>query len=237
MCAWKEARMIVPAIRQFDNVIDDLKIDEIIVACSSKPWNGEGDPDNTAELAAKAGATVRLHDWKDEKDQKNWIMDKFKDKDWVLMFAPDMYMTTESLNNLLYYLKSADNRAYACDMVTYWKDFDHIVAPVTKFNSVAIRNNERFKYSSQIDNVENFDGIPGVLMHHLSYVRTPEEMETKIKTWSHAPEISKDWYSKWLNWKEGDTNLGMVNEKDVQKVIKYPLPEEIRSLICKYSTV
>jgi hypothetical protein len=163
-------------------------------------------------------------------------MDKMRDKDWVLMFAPDMYMTTESLNNLLYFLKSADQRAYSCDMVTYWKDFDHIVSPITRFNSVAIRNNERFKYSSLIDNVENFSGIPGVLMQHLSYVRTPEEMATKIKTWSHANEVPSDWYDKWLNYKDGDTNLGMVNEKDVAKVINYHLPDEIRSLICKYST-
>lgn len=239
MSALQERKMILPAIHQFDNVggrgMEDLRIDEIIVACSKTSWYGKESGDDTAELAVRAGATVRLHEWVDEKDQKNWIMDKFQDKDWILLFAPDMYMTTESINNLLYFLKNAEKRAYGCDMITYWKNYDTAIYPFDKFNTVAIRSQERFVYSSRINDFTTFDTIPGVLMHHLSWVRTDDEMKLKLKTWSHAPEVKKDWFKKvWKNWTPDMKKIGPIDPIDIQGTKEYNLPQEIRDLIKKY---
>ncbi len=235
MSALQERKMILPAIHQFDNVMDDLKIDEIIVACSKTSWHGKQKGDDTAELAVRAGATVRLYDWKDEKDQKNWIMEKFQDKDWILLFAPDMYMTTESLNNLLYFLKNADKRAYGCDMMTYWKNYNTVLYPFDKFNTLAIRPSEKFKFSSQIENYDYFDLAPGVLMHHLSWVRTDKEMKTKLKTWSHAPAIRENWFNDvWKKWIPEMRRFGPIDPLDMMETRWYNLPEEIRGLIKKY---
>lgn len=236
MCAFKEKRLIEPAIRQFDDLLEEV---EVIVACSKTSWYGGQKADNTAEMAVRAGATVRLFDWKDEKDQKNWIMDKMADKDWILMFAPDMYMTKESLNNLIYFLRSKSleehDRAYGCDMITYWKDYDTAIDPFTPFNTVAIRPSERFAFSARIDHMGVNEKAPGVLMHHLSWVKTDDEVKKKITTWSHAPEITEDWFENvWLG-KEELKNFNPTNPTDYKRLVEYSLSDELKELIVKYS--
>lgn len=235
MCAFREEKNIVPAIRQFDGT----DIEEIVVACSRTSWKGEKKCDKTAEIAVRAGATVRLFDWEDEKDQKNWILSKFRDFDWIIMSAPDMYLTRESINNLAYYLngKSMDehNRGYSCDMVTYWKDCETIIEPRSPFNTVVIRPGEVFSNSATLERWEIFDPLPGVLMHHLSWVKTDEEVLNKIKTYSHADEINPAWYRNiWLNWSPGMIDFGPTEPKNMHSTTSFSLPQEIRDLLNKY---
>jgi hypothetical protein len=231
MCAWRESKMITPAIRQFDGF--DV---EVIVACSAKPWHGAGRRDKTAEIAASAGATVRLFPWKDEKDQKNWIMDKMQDKKWVLMFAPDMYMKKKDIKKTINFLSQSDGRGYGVPMITYWKDYNHKVIPSNRFNNLAIRPNERFEWSSIIKNYTNFTNILGdPVMHHLSFVRTDREMKTKLKTWSHAPNVLPNWYEN--KWNKGINvrDFGIENEGDMVRVGRANLPKEIRLHIERYT--
>lgn len=240
MSALREERLIIPSIRQFDDLIEDDI--EVIVACSEKSWYGNQKGDNTCKLAVEAGATSRLFPWKDEKDQKNWIMDKMNDKDWIFMFAPDMYMTKESLNNLIYFLKSKPEhehgRAYGCDMMTYWKDYDTVLEPLIRFNTVAIRPNERFSFSACIEGMGRTEDAPGTVMHHVSWVKTDEEVKKKIKTWSHAPEINERWFKDvWKGWTWEMTDFNPTNPTDYKRVIKYSLPEELKDLIKKYERV
>lgn len=236
MCAFRERRMISPAIHQFDGVVSDQDELEVVVACSQTPWYGKGVADDTAELALQAGATVRRFSWQDEKDQKNWIMDKFHDKDWVLMFAPDMYMEKQDIQNTLESLKQGTERAYACPMVTYWKDYTHQVLPARDFNSLAIRPNERFNWSALINNHAIFNRIPNEpVMHHLSFVRTDEEMHTKLSTWSHAPNVLPNWYEeKWLKGDDLVHNFGLESAGDMEKLTSAYFPDSLRALIQEY---
>lgn len=211
MCAWRESKTIQQAIKQFDGLA------EVVVACSEKPWNGTGKRDNTAELAVQAGAVVKLFPWEDEKDQKNWIMSKMKDKKWVLMFAPDMFMEREDIIKLIDSL--GDKRAYGCEMNTYY-DLDNCEKGV--FNNVAVRPNEVFEWSSRIKDFAYFDVIP-VTMHHLSFVRTPEDMKTKITTWSHSPEV-EGFYENWKSNNYVDIHGNPV------KLVNGNLPIDVRRL-------
>ena len=232
MCAFREEKLVIPAIKQFDGT----EIEEIVVACSRTPWNGEFDHDDTAKLAVEAGATVRLYDWKEEHEQKNWILDKLSRFDWILMFAPDMYMTKESINNLTYFLngKPMDKheRAYSCDMLTYWKNYHTVLEPRVPFNTVAIRPTEVFKNMATIDNWDLFKRIEGVLMHHISWVKTDDDVIKKINTYSHAKEIVVDWFKEvWLKWDESMTNFGPTVKTDYKGVSSFKLPTEIVKLL------
>jgi len=233
MCALREETRITPAIRQFDG----LGIDQIVVACSEKSWYGNVKGDRTPEIAVREGAAVRMFDWRREADQKNWILSTMRDLDWVLMFAPDMYMTYEDLSTAIKFLKSdvCNERAYSCDMTTYWKDYDHVTQPDRVFNTLAIRPNEEFDNVATLKNTNIFPKIEGITMHHLSWVKDDKSVLIKINTFSHADEIVKNWYEvKWLKWKE---NMGDVDPTDPtcsSSVIKRPLPKELIDHLTKY---
>jgi len=233
MCALREETRITPAIRQFDG----LGIDEIVVACSEVSWNGNVRCDRTPEIAVREGATVRMFNWREEKDQKNWIMSKFRDFDWVLMFAPDMYMTYQDLNIVIEFLKSdtCNARAYSCDMLTYWKDYNHITQPNRIFNTLAIRPNESFLRSATLNNWEEFPKIDNVTMHHLSWVKDDKSVLTKINTYSDKEGIVKNWYrEKWLKWKEGVGDIDPTNPVCSSHTIIQPLPQELIDHLTKY---
>lgn len=235
MCAWREEDHILPAIKQFEDICWGDDTLEVIVACSEKPWYGTGERDKTAEIAVAAGATVRVFPWKDEKDQKNWIMDKMQDKMWMFMFAPDMFMTKDDLRHVINFLKEEGcDDAYGVEMVTYWKDYEHQTLPAKDFNTLAIRSHHRFGWSSRIEAYRQFPKINGPIMHHLSFVRTDEEMKTKISTWSHAPSVRKGWYdSVWKNESFEQSNLGLEYEGDISKIGTAYLPDEIRRRLCR----
>ena len=237
MCAFCESRMIVPSIKQFDGI----DIEDVFVAVSSKPWYGDNVRDDTAERAVRAGAVVKLFDWKQEHEQKNWILDRMQDFDWVLMFAPDMFMTKESLGKLTGFLRSdeATNRGYGCNMLTYWRDLDHVIRPSPLFASVAIRPKERFVFSSIFKDFDRFSPVNEVIMHHLSWYRTDEEVSTKIISYSHAPEIrGNEWYEKvWLAREENPVNFAPTVPEDYKSLEEYPLPDELRDLLKKYNAL
>lgn len=230
MCAYHEESKIQSAIKQFDRFNF-----EIVVAVSKSPWYGEGKPDKTAQLALEAGATVKVFNWGDEKDQKNWIMDRLQTMDWIIMSAPDMYMTAESIRNTLYQLRDSQERAYACLMKTYWKNTHTVVVPDQinsneTFNTLAIRPGEIFEYSARFKDYAYFKLLDGVTVHHLSWVKTDKELKEKISTWSHVPEVKDDWYENY--WLKTTYPIRYITEdKKTFTTVEYNLPEEIKELL------
>ena len=231
MCAFREKSKILSAIQQFKGT----PIKEIVVACSKAPWAGNLTPDETSRIALEAGVTVKFHSWEKEEDQKNWGMEMLTGMDWVLISAPDMYMSKESIYTMLDWLEhdaEDEDRAAGCAMKTYWKDLETIVKPDYPFNTCAIRPNERFEYSARLYDWTEFKQIPGVLMHHLSWVKTDEEMKTKIDSYTHAHEIDEHWYRDvWLGWHEGIENFHPTTPTDYERVVKYKLPDEIERIL------
>lgn len=233
MCALREETRITPAIRQFDG----LEIDEIVVACSETSWRGGVKGDRTAEIALRQGATVRLFDWREEADQKNWIVRKMLDFDWILMFAPDMYMTSGDLYKVIKFLRSdlSNDRAYGCKMLNYWKDYNTITKPDRNFNTLAIRPTERFEHSATIYNWVDFPLIKEVTMHHLSWVKDDRSVLTKIKTYSDSDSIVKNWYEeKWLGWSKGMRDIDPTLPEASSYTVKHKLPQDLVEHLTKY---
>ncbi len=162
-------------------------------------------------------------------------MGRFGDRDWILLFAPDMYMAEDSLRKALIYLSTCEKRGMGVKMLTYWKDWKTVIDRDETFYTFAINPSERFEFSSKIKAFEQFQVIPGVVMHHLSWVRTDADMAIKLKTWSHADRVDKNWFKEvWKGYKVTMKNLNPLDPLEVVTIKVYNLPKEIRSLIEKY---
>lgn len=232
MNAFREKNRIESAIKQFD----DLPIEEIVVSCSKKPWKGNLKPDNTSNLALKSGVTIREYYWEHEHEQKNWGMEKLSNMDWILIFAPDMYMTKESIRTTIDFLENENDKhkIYGCAMKTYWKNFDTVVKPDYDFEILALKPKIRFQYSSITEDPPRNAKIPGVMMHHISWVKTDTEMRSKLKSYSHADEVVPNWYnSVWKKWKPDMIDLHPTSPTDYRYTSSYSLPDEIKELLNK----
>jgi hypothetical protein len=177
-----------------------------------------------------------LHSWEKEEDQKNWGMEMLTDVDWVFITATDMYMSKESIFTMCDFLENEKNpnNAYGCACKTYWKNLDTIVKPDHPFIIAAIKHNVRFDYSSRIVGQTDHKMIPGVQMHHLSWVKTDDEVLDKIKSYTHADEVLMNWYNEvWKKWHEDMTGIHPITPSDYKYTTNYPLPDEIRVLLDK----
>jgi hypothetical protein len=118
-------------------------------------------------------------------------------------------------------------------MKTYWQNLSTIIKPDWGFSICAIKPDQRFQYSSQLyDKSVSYNPIPGVIMHHLSWVKTDEEIKTKLNSYTHADEIIPYWFRNvWSKFHVGMTNFHPVTPSDYSRVVRYELPNQIRKLL------
>lgn len=233
MCCFREAPRVKQAINQYEG-----QIDKIIVTCSKIPWEGNLKPDNTYELAKQTWAEVYEGEWKTEEEQRNFMLDKLRDYDWVIVAPPDRFFTQESFNNLKLFLQDAEPGIYGTFTLDYWKDFDTVIYPYTYLVGAMFSPFNKygtpiyFEYANRLhDQPANALVIPGVTAHHITWVKTDEEVKSKIESYTHAKEILPNWYQDvWLNKSKDLTNFAPVTPHDYKKLVKYSLPSEIRKL-------
>lgn len=231
MLAFRERNRIIPAIKQYEGIID-----KVVLACSTKPWKGNLTPDDTASLAKKTFAEVYEGDWPTEAEQRNFCMEKLSDCDWVIIAPPDRFFTKETLYAMRNFLEKAEKRPYGMYTLTYWKDFDTVIVPNSTLNEAVVPSVDkngvpfRFKYANISGGSIDNPIIPGIA-HHISWVKTDEEIKTKITSYTHADEILEGWYENvWLKWNDGMTDFAPTTPHDYKSVLKHPLPMEIRNL-------
>ena len=59
-----------------------------------------------------------------------------------------------------------------------------------------------------------------VVCHHMSYVRTDEQMLRKVTSFTHHVDIIKGWYETvWLGWKDGQVDLHPVNPTSFKNTV------------------
>ncbi len=231
MCAFREAPRIIPAIQQFEGYIDKL-----IVTCSTKPWEGNLEPDNAAQLARTTFAEVYEGEWQTEAEQRNFMAEKLEDMDWVLIAPPDRFFTKETLANIRFFLETAEVRPYAMHTLDYWKNLDLVILPFTALNLAVYPPHNihgtpfRFTYANYSDQAgTNNPLIPGATAHHISWVKTDDEVKSKIASYTHAREILPNWYQeKWMDWKYNTTDFAPVTPHDFKQAVSYSIPSEIR---------
>lgn len=232
ICAYNEARFIGPWMRQLPKWID-----KILLLSSDKPWNGpDSDKRHETWERAQALGDPRLEvirgRWKDETNQRNWGLGRLAEYDWVLIFDADEFLDREDWQVLA---RTLENAPKNCPVIrapfqTYWKDFDHVLDPPdTPLGTIAIRP----KLTSFVDKRGPYLDVERrarILVHHLSWVRSDEEVFQKIQNWSHTNDFDwRAWFANvWKPWKHGMKNIHPYS-KILQTTRISPLPESIRT--------
>lgn len=222
--AYKEERFLP----KFIQVMQD-RVEEILVLNSTRPWNGDfNETDNSAAIAASLGATVIVHDWPNEADQRNSGQEYLSGYDWIIVLDPDEFMLDADWDNLVRHLEDAPMEAYVTGIqYTYWKTGYVIEPPEDYKQIIAVRPSVRFTDKRVVDTAW---GYAPVQLHHMSWARTDEEVWRKINSYGHATEFDTlQWFSEvWQS--ERLTNLHPLTPESLKKAIKVELPEELRSL-------
>lgn len=229
--AYNEERFIKACVNQFLG----LPIEQHLVLVSETPWHGpQLPPDNTDRIARDFGAVVVKGSWASEAEQRNFAMNWLSDMDWVLVVDADELYVKASLENLLEYLSGpAEFPAYGIGRLkTYWKNTDMVIRPEESGGLiVAAKPGVNFVDKRCIDSAWSFLP-PSIIMHHLSYVRTDEEMLKKIQAFEHFDEIVPGWYENvWQAWRPGMVDIHPVSPPSFSQAKLAPLPESLKELL------
>ncbi len=195
---YNDEETIRDAIRSLKFITDD-----IVVAISNVPYHGEPyKKDKTEDIALEEGCIVIHGSWKKEKDHRNAAMlEAEKYSDMIIPCEPDMVWEKEDLLRLLDHCDNSNSRAFKVSQVAYWKDRKHIILGDKYQPVVLVRRGVRVTNCANVD-VE-IEYIPEIRVHHYNWC-APKDIQKKVLTYHHAPQISRDWYSeKYCKWVEG----------------------------------
>lgn len=228
--AYNEERLIGPHL---DHIPD--WVEEKLVLVSASPWQGKAElPDRTDEIAEAQGATVIVHDWPTEEDQRNAGQDYLHDYDWVVVLDPDEFLSKSSWVKLRRLLSEEipDANVVAHQRV-FWKDKE--ISPHTDYQQIIlVRPSVRFVDKRVVDSA--WGTLPVELLH-FSWARTNDEIWSKITHYAHADEFNKErWYEEvWLGNKT--ENLHPLTPETLKGLVPAKLPADIKrlGLLCKPS--
>lgn len=233
--AFNEPDFIVPNIRQFDG----FNFPHLILV-SKKPWRGDYTMDETwvrARMHLNNGEVI-IDDWPGQAEQFNTGLEIFESEgiDWALIVDADEFYTAEDIGRLVGQIRTTEYDAItATYMDVYWKTPAYKVIPDQyDYPIIAIRTNKRFRDKRHVeDNCTTVASHRAITLHHMSYVRTDEQMKKKIETFEHSHEFNTDqwFYDVWTRWNPDAGFLHPTVPHKFEKAIYEPAPEEIVNLI------
>lgn len=149
-----------------------------------------------------------------------------RDCDYVFTFDSDEIASVENLERLKHHI-ARGHRAVACYLETYWKTSQWKIDPPDRIPAaVIVRRDVRFRHMRVLDLEPNIVGER--LVHHLSYVRTDEEVTEKLRTYAHAHQIFDTWFEQiWKKWDDDNTlmNLHPINRSSFRRAVRVQSPD------------
>jgi len=159
--------------------------------------------------------------------QRNICLNIIKDKGYEMMLIldPDEFYHLNDLKKMFNQANMLGSQE--CGQVyvyakSFWKGMTYCCG-VERFGPVIARVDDKTKFSYirnlDQDNGHTFD----FFVYHMTAVKTNEQMEEKIKGWSHSHEVVKDWWNKkWLAWNVDRmiTNLHPVSPELWPRTVK-----------------
>lgn len=197
-------------------------VEKHIVLVSQKPYFGETDKmDKTADIARDLGAEVILGTWSMDHLQRNTAIQNISGCDWVITVDADMYIEKKDMERFIKKLENEKNDAVKVNHYPYWKDWEHVIEDTFK-PVFAVRPQVRFVHIGNVSCETSF--YEDIYLHHLSW-SFPKDVRKKVRSYSHAPQISSDWYdNEYVKWEESDT----ANLPDrTYPIRKQRLPKEV----------
>lgn len=201
-------------------------VDLLIISIGKKPWCGQikdyKSPQDTFSKCSKffdpcKKIEIHYRDFEDEASQRNWEKDYCHRAgyEWILIIDDDEFYNPKDLINLRKSINSTKDLCVLVPQRVYWKTRDYVINNVVLALPVGVRADKQYAWFNSARNVIVNGGgwythsSSNVVYHHLSYVRTDEQLLNKIKYFSHANDHDfEDWYKNfWLTWTPESTNF------------------------------
>jgi hypothetical protein len=217
-------------------------VQKILFLVGLEPWNGKGDRRFPKETLATIMSMddpdhkfiVVSKKWGTEHEERNEGLRILHDHrcDWCLLVDDDeMYNRSELWNTmgLISQAWYANGRpsAYVVKQLIYWKDRETVIDGLTGAMPHFFSTNPG---DVAFVNAKNFQIMGGVfsdiseealVCHHLSYVRTEEQMRRRFSWFSHANEVKEEWIDRvWLKWTPEMEDLHPQNPGSFKRAIK-----------------
>ena len=174
-----------------------------------------------------ARVNVLEGNWTSEAETRNAGKDYLSDCDYVFLVDSDEILLDRDLDRLKALAELRDFKVIAVKLLTYWKTPEYRIDPpedgtikMVLRRDVPVVGVREVRESSHV--------AEGVICHHLSYVRTDEEILEKMRLSGHAREFRSGWYEE--VWKAWDSNRNLENLHPVhpsayRRAIHAPDPE------------
>lgn len=204
LCA-NEWRFVPAVVGQLKKYIDRVLIVRNRNALSGSPINLNPLPKTGIE-----GASLYVGSWSSEHEARNaGIEQLMRDGyDYIFIVDSDEIFSDHALFFLKDYCAREHPRAIRGGCCTYWKTSEWVIDPPEQLAvPVVVRNDVRFSYLRMVGEATTI--TESRLFHHLSYVRTDEEMREKLRCFGHASEVIPGWYQR--VWKGWDVNRALEN--------------------------
>jgi len=209
----------------------DAGYDTNLVMLSEKPFYGKTYPkDKTEDIALEMGADVIKGTWAQDDPMLNQGLQVLKGFDRVLFLAPDEFLTQKDHRKLRAFVE--DNYyspAFAAStMNTYFKEKQWRIEPRENYHPIIVVDPNRTAYTDIRSVVTGYSMLPSnVVLHHYSWVRTDAEVRRKLENFSHAPQITPNWYEDvWLKWTPEWNDFHPMNPHQYHSVVHDPPPED-----------
>jgi hypothetical protein len=203
-------------------------LDKRVIVASSKSYQGgisARDNDVLYDIADRNKAHVINTDMAGQEGQRNLGLEQMRDFDWVMIVDVDEWYDegmASYLRGLFAHLKGV---AYKVKFKHFFRYANYFVDSSFDSGSIfLVKPSVKFIAKRNIDSPSDFINISP---YHFSYVRSPEVMKEKLRTFSHADEIVDGFYDMWLNFDGSQEKLHPTNPPIWLKSEAVSLPEDI----------
>lgn len=181
-------------------------VDRCVVLRGRRSFSGA-----PVELTEPSGLDSRVEvmegTWSSEEETRAAGMRTLADCDYVIGIDSDEILLDAALDRLVALCRSGLHPVIGVRCLTYWKSPDYrIDPPETGVIRMVLRRDVR---THGLRGVDGSVFVSDVVCHHLSYVRTDEELREKVRLFSHAHEIRPGWYED--VWRAWDRNTRLEN--------------------------
>ena len=195
-------------------------VDKVIFLVNFNPWFGGPFQDavkNTLSMIfeipdPEKKFEITIEYWVNEAEQRNAGLRILKDKkiSWCFIVDDDELYSRCELESVKHMLDTyAVHAAYLIYHQIYWKNRDTIIEgeegilfgsfPTFARTDGTVNFNENRMILVNKDHTWYSLFADVIVCHHMSYIRSDEEMRRKIQSFSHADDVIPDWYERvWL---------------------------------------
>jgi len=201
-----EWRFVPAVIGQLLKACDRVMILRGTRSLSGAPVRLTGVPDLDLRVEIVEGA------WNSEHETRNAGIEMLTTGpnacDYVFTVDSDEILSDAALALLKKTCETQKPRALLGGCHTYWKTTEWRIDPPEKLvAALVVRKDVRFERLRMFNGESTI--IQRYVFHHLSLVRTDEEVQDKLRLWGHASEVVPGWYENvWQAW---DANNALEN--------------------------